>query len=599
MSKTRAGQFVLFSALALLIGCGSGDGTKREDTGPDGTPRPEEVSDQAALESSSGDILIDTRADASPRIDLVELTPEPDARHEELSPDVSAAPEVEIQPGPGDPWKFVVLLSAALVGKEYGGNGDHLQVECLPVDGEGWPLDSPDDIEIMTDSPTAEIDGNKLWFPARGEFSVTCSSESLDIDGEAMVAVPTAAIDKQFVHAAKRLGTLHFSLSHLAKAVAAEDSSTVSNVCEQLSNLAKECKPEVLGQENLFVPCPGGWPTVQDLADAGIEALPDDALYGDKLDSLNAALEGITAALETLGADISEENEAALAQKTGEFETLVAEFSNLEPSAIAVLENEEKLKQLIGPGMDEITRQTALAVAAGCTDDRWTLQEVMMTVVIKGILATIPSYNDCLKEAAKAGTQLLIMLELFEVVEEMGASGTPFIYTIYGPGAQVVNPGLKWKIDGGGFSWDETMTIILFIPPEVAKKATDMVFEIVELFQNLYSFFDGMVGDPSGNFEDFWDWINTGKSLADTMNDKVNNLVFGDEACAQDYKLVPYDVDGEPDAQMLYFNEFPTKVNCSFIPQDSIMIPINLITGNGEAQLVLVTKEQPGVCDCE
>jgi hypothetical protein len=531
--------------------------------------------------------------------DVSDMSPAPDSLPE-VGADtlVTDVPGEVAPPGPGDPWKFVVLLSGALVGKEHGGHGDHLLVECLAVDGEGMPLPAPDDLLIMTDAPTATIDGAKLSFPARGQWEVTCHSDSLGIDGAAVVSVPTAALDKQFTSAARRLGTVHLSLAHLLKAAAAEESPNVGTICQQLVDLAAQCEPEELDNTALLLPYPGGWPELQSLVDAGLDTNADDSEWEDTLTAVNGKLDEIAAALETLAADVSEENAALLEAKTTAFAQLVDTLAGLDPSAIAIYEHLELLRQLMGPKMDRVTQWTAQAVGAGCVDERWTLQEVMTTVAIKSILAAIPSYNDCLKEASKAGTQLLIMLELFEVVQEMGASGTPVIYVIYGPGAQVVNPGLKWTINGGGFAWEANMNIIMFVPPEVAKNAADQVYAIVDFFQNLYNFFDGMVGDPSGEFEDFWDWINTGQDLADTINEEVNDLVFGDEACAQNYQLVPYKVDGEPDNQTLYFNEFPSKVNCSFIPQDSIMVPINLLTGNGEAQLVLVTKEQPGSCNC-
>jgi len=541
--------------------------------------------DMYLLDSSAPDIPGDMSADLLPEVG-------PDALPTDVPGEVAP-------PGPGEPWKFVVLLSGALVGKEYGGHGDQLLVECLAVDGEGMPLPAPDDLEITTDAPTAIIDGAKVSFSARGEWEVKCQSNSLGIEGLAVVSVPTSAMDKQFRGAARRLGTLHLSLAHLVKAALAEESPNVGTICQQLVELAAECEPEVLESTDLLLPYPGGWPELQALLDAGMETSPDDSEWVSTLGALNSKLDEIAVALGTLAGDITEENTTALDDRTAEFAQLMETFAALDPSAIAIYEHLESLRHLMGPKIDLVTQQTAQAVAAGCADERWTLQEVMMTVTIKAILATIPSYNDCLKEASKAGTQLLIMLELFEVVQEMGASGTPVIYTIYGPGAQVVNPGLKWKINGGGFAWEPEMNVIMFVPPEVAKNAADQVYAIVDFFQNLYNFFDGMVGDPSGEFEDFWDWVNTGQDLADTINEEVNDLVFGDEACAQDYQLIPYKVDGEPDNQTLYFNEFPTKVNCSFIPQDSIMVPINLITGNGEAQLVLVTKEQPGSCSCQ
>lgn len=525
--------------------------------------------------------LVDTVADMLDESDLADVAAE-------------VAP-----PEPGEPWKFIVILSGALVGKEYGGFGDELVVECFALDGAGLPLGAPDDLVIGTDAPDAAIDGNTIHFSARGQWIVTCHSDSLGIDGEAQVSVPSAALGKQFTLVAKRLGTLHFSLGHLVKSALSEDSPNVSAVCQQLNQLAQQCQVEQLANTDLLLPYPGGWPDLEELVAAGITAEPDDAAWVETLAALISHLEQVAAALQQLAQEMTEENAATLEDHIAEFAQLVETFAGLEPSAIAMYQNLDGLRQLMGPGIDAVTRETALAVAAGCTDERWTLQEVMMTVAIKAIQAAIPSYNDCLKEASKAGTQLLIMLELFEVVQEMGASGTPVIYIIYGPGAQVVNPGLEWKINGGGFAWEPDMTIIMFIPPEVAKNAADQVYAIVDFFQNLYSFFDGMVGDPSGEFEDFWDWIQTGKSLANTINDEVNSLVFGDEACAQNYQLVPYKVDGEPDNQTLHFEPFPTKVNCSFIPQDSIMVPINLITGNGEAQLVLVTKEQPGSCNCE
>ncbi len=612
-SATALAIIVPFLVVLVLPACG---GTGR---GGDTEPDSEKIEDAEAREvRAAADIPADHSADTSTTtdtpppfdlqtedvamdlapVDLAEVSPEltgtPDAQMEvEVSPDIAP-------PGPGEPWKFVVVLSSPVVGKHFGEFGDSVSVWCLPVDGEGKPLPDPGDVVVSTDAPDAIVDGAEHAFPQRGEYVVSCQSESLGIVGDTTLSVTTGALNDQYVFVARRLGELHLHLGHLLKALVGEDIPAVATSAQQLTNLASECLPSGMADLALLVPLPNGWPSVEELGAMGAEPQPDDEQFALVLEQITQQLAVLVAVMKDMETDFSQENAMVLEAEVDNLFQLAQQLSLLNPSELAVMANRDKLAALMGPAVDALTRQTALTMAAAADSSRWTLTEIMVTVAIKGIMAKLPSVEWVLIQSAKTMTQMIMMMELFEALSEQGGSGfAPVVYTIYGPGAMSVNPGLKWKIDGGGFSYTPEHNMVIFIPPEVFKAAAELIWDIVSLFTSLWSLYDFEWGNYLDwpDYEQFFELAGLAVDFGFNLNSVVNGLHPG--GCTGNYNLYPYDVTGEADAQLVWFNEFPTKVNCSFVPQNGILIPVNLYGGIGEAVQVMTGKEPPGACTCE
>jgi len=374
----------------------------------------------------------------------------------------------------------------------------------------------------------------------------------------------------------------------------------VATSAQQLTNLASECLPSGMADLALLVPLPNGWPSVEELGAMGAEPQPDDEQFALVLEQITQQLAVLVAVMKDMETDFSQENAMVLEAEVDNLFQLAQQLSLLNPSELAVMANRDKLAALMGPAVDALTRQTALTMAAAADSSRWTLTEIMVTVAIKGIMAKLPSVEWVLIQSAKTMTQMIMMMELFEALSEQGGSGfAPVVYTIYGPGAMSVNPGLKWKIDGGGFSYTPEHNMVIFIPPEVFKAAAELIWDIVSLFTSLWSLYDFEWGNYLDwpDYEQFFELAGLAVDFGFNLNSVVNGLHPG--GCTGNYNLYPYDVTGEADAQLVWFNEFPTKVNCSFVPQNGILIPVNLYGGIGEAVQVMTGKEPPGACTCE
>lgn len=599
--------------LAAATGCGGGSrgGRPEPDSArlQDAPTREVGTAADTAADSGGGDARIPDdlqAADAEP-VDVVVDSGSGDLDEDlegamdptDAQADAAVAPEIS-PPGPGEPWKFLVILTSPIVGIHFDEFGDSVSAWCLPLDGAGHPLPDPGDVVVITDAPDAIIDGGEYAFPQRGEYVISCQSESLGIAGDTTVSVTTGALNDQFFAAAGRVGALHLHMGHLLKALLDEDSPTVAATGQQLQELAGECLPHGLEELSLLVPLPSGWPAAEELTAMGAVAGPDDEKFGVLLDDLTLQFAAVTVATENLGVDFTEGKALLLEQEVDNLAVLAEEYSLLQPSELAVLANRDKLAALMGPAADSLTRQTALTLAAAADSSRWTLTEIMVTVAIKGIMAKLPSVEWVLIQSAKTMTQMIMMMELFEALSEQGGSGfAPVVYTIYGPGAMSVNPGLKWKIDGGGFSFTPEHNMVIFIPPEVFKAAAELIWDIVTLFTSLWSLYDFQWGNYLDwpDYEQFFELAGLAVDFGFNLNSVVNGLHPG--GCIGDYNLYPYDVTGDADAQLVWFDEFPTQVNCSFVPQNGILIPVNLYGGIGEAVQVMTGKEPPGACTCE
>jgi len=134
------------------------------------------------------------------------------------------------------------------------------------------------------------------------------------------------------------------------------------------------------------------------------------------------------------------------------------------------------------------------------------------------------------------------------------------------------------------------MNTVVFVPPQVAAEINDTMWNIIDVFTDLVT---GL-----WNYGEVIEMLQAAKDLVDDLNQMIDDQVEG--GCSQSYSLVPNAVEGEEEFQLLKFPPAPTKVNCSFVPQPGILIPISGIGGLGEPFMdFLVMKEAPGTCDCD
>jgi len=453
-------------------------------------------------------------------------------------------------------------------------------VGCLPIDGDGLIIESPADTVIESSSLSATIDGFQVSFTEEGEHSVKCSSDSLGIQGSAKLTVVTDAVDKQYIGVGKKLGSLHFALSHLPKAIENEDNATITSTIDQLKELVAGCEPEYVAEADFLIPYPGGWPSVEELQEGGIVAGPDDEAFAASLDQIAAKLDEIQAALGALELDPTDDNLNAALEKMAEIEALEQAFTQLEPSQLAVVEHQGKLALVTGVKMETAVKQLASTIVT-IDKDRFSLIGCMASVAIQGVLSTLPSFTGILTKAAKVISMMVAMLIVKDYIAENVQGGGVSVVGIFTNSApDFLYPGMPWKAMGSGFSKDPKMTKFIFIAPAFGQALTDPFWDIVDLLGKI----KGLVGE--GNLLSF---IQKCKELMDQLqkiSDDIDKVVGWDHLA-----LTPNSVEDIGDGtQWLHFPPCPKNVNPSWIQAPGILIPTSLITGSGDSIDVLVNS---------
>ena len=489
------------------------------------------------------------------------------------------------EPIPGVPWKFVVALDHSMIKRQV--QGGVVTVDCVAMDGSMVVLADPPDTVISTDDPNAQLDGAKFSFPDEGDFTISCHSAGLDIEGHAGVAVISDAIDQQFIDVGNRMGKLHLTLSHLVKAAQQEDDGAIAQACTALKALAEDCNPDFVGKSDLLIPFPGGYPSVQKMQDNGIEAKPDDAAFGAKLDDVIGKLGAVNASLALIQQDPTEDHIDQYLAAAQELADVVAEFSELDPSPLALMANMGKLDQLSGPALDESVRQTAATLEVVFDGDRTTMIEMAIVVGVKAILATIPSYTQVLITIGKRLTQMAIMWAINDLMNynlELPDS-PPVLESVHGPTFGAIVPGMEWYATGKGFHEDPKFTIFIFIAPEYAALINDAIWGIIDLLSS--------IKDLTGDDNPF-SQIQTAKGLVDGIKEWAEGISkIGN---AEHIAIQPVMIGGQY-PQTLQFPPLQTGVNCSWMMQNGVMIPVNLLSGGGKSKQVLVMQEPAAACN--
>jgi len=608
--------FVILVMIVFLSACSNSTGDEPANGGPDAVTADRVVGDDAAPDDGGADHRgppADVTGDAAPlpdgavdaladvggvdTVDALGDAEEPDLPLDVAPLDVDVPPDVP-PPGPGEPWTFVVVLSAPMV--EKASEGGVVHVQCLTVDGVGAPMDDPGD--VILSAPGGVLEGVVVSFDAPGTWAITCASEVLAIEGSATVEVIHDALDKQYLHVSERLGDLHGKLAHLAMAAAMEDEGQLGAIAAGLTALAGTCTPGFVGETDLLIPLPGGWPTADQLAAAGLGPNPDDAAFEAATSGALAAMEEITVLLAQLeGGDLDEQALAELASKGEELAAFEAALAVLDPSPVAVMDALATLEALAGSAMDAVVAQTAqtaaaLAIGARQTDEGYetieaplSLTEMLVTFAIQQVLATIPTYNGLLKDVGKAISQMVIMLAIQDLIEASLPlpDNPPELYSIHGSAAGFVTPGNPWIAYGAGFAADPVLTVFIFIAPEFSAAINDAIWGLIDLLQNI----KGLLGE-----ENVFTAIKTAKDIVDG----IKALADGIDGMGgwEHMVLSPQNVDGAGTADVfLNFPPLPTGVNCSFLPQPGVMIPVNLLVGRGESMAVNVIQEGAGACN--
>ena len=399
-------------------------------------------------------------------------------------------PDPEITPQPGEPWKLLVVPGSRIIAPAIDPIDNSITIACIPVDLNGIPLEVPADVQVMVEPMGGiEVKDGRYHFKAEDEYEITCSSASLDLQGQTTVTVVPPIFSKHYVMAGHRLGKLHTIMIHLAKAAATEDTGSYPDIATQLQQLADDCQPEKLAAKSLFIPWPNGYPTPEEMLDDGIEAEVDDDQFGQLLEQTSQKMTEVLGLLEQLQIDFEDEalHQQLLALQT-EYAQLSGQLAVLEPSAIAVMANLEALAQTSGSQIDAHTRQVALTLKTALDKERFSLIELVTSIAINQILTTIYSCGGLMDDAAKASRVCHIMMELFDELAAVPISpNPPVVWAVFGPGAGAIVPTLKWKIEGAGFDWDPAMNQVIFIPPEygVALEEDESFWSLLDALMTL------------------------------------------------------------------------------------------------------------------
>jgi len=468
---------------------------------------------------------------------------------------------------------------------------DTVTASCWHVDDSGVKQPDPGDLVISSPAPAVPVSSGVFTFPDAGVYDITCSSASLNLSTTEPAIVTYEGFDYRYVEAIQVVSESRRWLETIVAANQADDPSTYATAVDELESLA--AKIPDLGSVPLLVDNPNGWPTDQDLTDAGLTAGPDDAAWVTALGELRAALVAERTALQNLTDPPNGTQAQALIAAYSATKARLQTLKALSPSEVAVWKNLAEVGSLVAEMAETSrTRFTKLAVlfrgepplGSGSTslsshgNLRFSLLGTLASIAIQETLGAY-TYSSVLKNVGKVVVANMISMAIKDLLNSGFVPGAhaPVLDSVHGSAAGFVVPGNGFQTLGS-FNSDPAKTRIVFIPPTIANELSTIV-----------DFVDGINGlTQEGNV----------LKLINGVRKLMDNLVtlFGAASSAGEQAIV-LTPDGGDDFIVSY-PPLPYGINCSQygLPVAGTMIPVDLDYGRGLAINVNVIGEPAGNC---
>lgn len=466
---------------------------------------------------------------------------------------------------------------------------DTVAASCFHVDESGVQQPDPGDLVIEPPPSAVTVGPGVFAFPDAGVYDITCSSASLGLTTTEPAIVTYEGFDYRYVEAIQVASEGRRWIEAIADANQAGDPTTYDTAVDELEALASRI-PD-LASVPFLVDNPNGWPTDQDLADAGLTAGADDAAWVGALADLRDALAAERTALEAVTDPPDDAQAQALADAYALTRTRLQTFEALTPSEVAVWGALPQVGSLIHELAE--TSRTRYTVLAGLfrsdppTSSPTSLPHANLRFSLVGTLASIAiqetlgsyTYASVLKNVGKVVVANMISMAIKDLLNSGFVPGAhaPSLDSVHGSAAGFVVPGNGFQTVGS-FNMDPSKSRIVFIPPTISNELATVV-----------DFVDGINGlTQEGNV----------LKLINGIRKLIDNLVtlFGAASSAGEQAIV-LTPDGGDDYIQSY-PPLPYGINCSQygLPVAGTMIPVDFDYGRGLAINVNVMGEPAGNC---
>jgi len=468
---------------------------------------------------------------------------------------------------------------------------DTVAASCWHVDASGVKQPDPGDLEIASPTPAVTISPGVFAFPDAGVYDVTCSSASLGLSTTEPAIVSYEGFDYRYVQAIQVVSEGRRFIETIVEANKAGDPTTYDSAVDEIESLASSL-PD-LSSVPLLIDNPNGWPTDQDLTNAGLSAGPDDAAWLDALTDLREALAAERAVLLSLTDPPTDPQAQALTDAYALTRTRLQAFEALNPSEVAVWESLPEVASLLFELTE--TSRTQFTVLAGLfrsdppssggstvlppqANLRFSLVGTLASIAIQGTLSSY-TYSSVLKNVGKVVVANMISMAIKDLLNSDFVPGAhaPNIDSVHGSAAGFVVPGNGFQTVGS-FNSDPAKSRIVFIPPTISNELATIV-----------DFVNGINGlTQEGNV----------LKLINGIRKLTDNLVtlFGAASSAGEQAIVLTPDGGDDYIQS--FPPLPYGINCSQygLPVAGTMIPVDFDYGRGLAINVNVMGESASNC---
>jgi hypothetical protein len=559
MSPRTYAIFVI-SIFGVTSGCDS-----PATTGGDSAAADVALSDVHHADGADGDATVDAAPDTAD-------TPTDTDSHDTVS-----AADADGGSDPGEP-HVVVAFDRDWIHTEV--EGGAVVVGCRYRNAEGHPMEDPGDFEVTTAAAEAIVQGDSTFaFEDAGAYSFTCASASLGLSATRDLVVAFEGIDYRFVETSQLLSSYGPVLENIIARNAGLDVDGYAEAVDRLEGLASQF-PDLSGV-GLLTDNPHGWPTVQDLRDAGLTDGADDVAWTSALAELTEAIANERVALEQLGASPTEADLAALESAAASTRLAHESMAVLEPSEIAVWAHRDEVAQLMAEmaatAKVRSARLAAMFRAAPPTPS-FSLVGTLSSIAIKEAVGSY-SYKSILTDVGKSVVANMISVTIKNLINRgfVPTADSPRLGSIHGSAAGFVGAEIPFTA-AGSFNSDFNKMKIIFIPPTISNELAGIV-------------------DIVGSVDGITQQRNVLK-LVNTLRKLIKQLIDTFQAAATADEMFIVLTPDSGDEEFLHFPALPTGLNCSRfqVPVAGTMLPIDFDWGRGEAVNVNVLGEPSGNC---
>jgi hypothetical protein len=565
MYLSRRTVLAVVFMFSLVLGCNESGGVER---------------DGSLQDTTTGDIEDGGTGDTSPPPQDSSSDSTTDASEVADAGDTGATRDADDADAPIEPTepRVAVHFDSDWIHTEV--EGGLVEVDCRYLNADGHPQADPGDFEVTTAAPEAiENEDGTYAFADAGVYPFTCSSASLDMSATRDLVVAFEGIDYRYVETSQVLSAYSPVLEDIVATNAGLDVDGYEDAVDRLEELGQEF-PD-LNDVDFLIDNPHGWPSVQDLRDAGLSDGTDDPQWASALGELSQAIADERAVLSGLNEAPSAQDLAGLEAAVSTTSSAHAHLATFEPSEIAVWSHRDELAGLF----DELAATAKVRSAklapifrAAPPTASFSIVGTLASIAINEVVGSY-TYKAILTDVGKALVANMISIAIKDLINRgfVATANSPELDSVHGSAASFVGAGLPFTA-AGSFNSDYEKMRIIFIPPTLSNNLAGIV-------------------DIIGSIDGITQQANVLK-LINTLRKLIDQLVntFQAAATASDVFIVLTPESG--DERFLEFPPLPEGLNCSRfqVPVAGTMLPVDFDWGRGAAINMNVLGEAAGNC---